>query len=262
MSTTFTKPMGYSNYAIPAMAAYGMSKIYAGTYGPPGRKGPGGSIGANRSLVARRSHKRKGRKSFKRAVMDIQPAKHVTSTPNTSMTHNTLYTCCPSQAITQGDGNTNRDGDSAYLCALKMKGVFYTSTLEGGYQYRIIVGYSGEEISTANVDTTFVSGLGTSEVFLPNTATAITSNGIINPKAFTVLYDETFDVNSQLVDIYDSIGFDFTVPLNTQLPYQASGSVFGKYKNLYVLVMGWIGGGSSGVSAVGNVSASYDLIFK
>jgi len=47
-TTTFVKPgfAGY-NYAIPAMAAYGMSKFYSTGYGAPGRrKGPGGAIGA------------------------------------------------------------------------------------------------------------------------------------------------------------------------------------------------------------------------
>ena len=174
--------------------------------------------------------------SFKKQMMDATPAKHVTSVPNTAMTHNTLYTCCPTQAITQGDGNTNRDGDSAYLCALKVRGMFIAATTAGAYTYRIIVGYSGEEVTTANVDTTFVSGLATSEVFLPNTTTRVTPAGVINPKAFTVLYDEVVDVNSQISAVADVKSVDFTVPLNQSFYYQSSGSVQGKLKNLYVLV--------------------------
>lgn len=202
------------------------------------------------------------RKSIKAIVNSMKEAKHYTLDYNLAFTHNTLFTMCPTQGITQGDGIANRDGDSIRLEALKIQADFQSSATAGAYTFRIIVGYSGEEYTTANIASQFVSGLSTSEVFFPSTVTFWTANGVINPKAFTVLYDQTVDINSQIAAVVDTVSFSHTVPLAMDFPYQASASVMGKFKNLYVLVIGCVAGGTTGVTAAGNILYSSDLIFK
>lgn len=200
--------------------------------------------------------------SFKRQVMKLHPAKHYTMDTAPLNTHNTILSMCPTQGITQGDGNTNRDGDAIHIESLKIKGTMITSAAAGAYQHRIIVGWSGEEITTANIATSLVSGLGSTEIFLPTTAGNWVPDGIINPKAFTCLYDETFDLNSQIALTQDLAALGFTVPIHQDFDYQATGSVMGKTRNLFVIVIAAVAGGVNGTTAAGQHLISADLIFK
>lgn len=200
--------------------------------------------------------------SLKALIKRTEAAKHFSFDTNLTMTHNTLYTCVPTQGITQGTGNINRTGDQVYLCALKIKAYWQSAVTAGPYTYRIIVGYSGEEVTTVGASSSFVSGLGVSEVFLPGTTGQATPNGLINPKAFTVLYDETFDINSQIAATADVQSFIHTVPINQQFNYQSSASIQGKVRNLCILVSAVTASGATGVTPVGNMICACDLIFK
>lgn len=202
------------------------------------------------------------RKSFKSQVFAVQPAKHLSGESSVTNTHNTILTVVPTQAITQGTSNTSRQGDAVYLAALKIKFNFQTATASNGYVWRILVGWTGEEVTTAGIATGLVSGLGATEIFLPTTFANWTVNGIVNPKTFTLLYDQTIDLNSQVAAASDVGSGALTVPLNTTFDYQASGSVMGKVRNLAVVVIGGCAGGVTGVTAVGNAVMSWDLIFK
>lgn len=211
------------------------------------------------TMTKTRPRKRKGRPSFKNQVVQTKAAKHFTGEQGLSMTHNTLYTLNLTAGVTQGDANTNRDGDAIYLCALKLKGFFNTDTAASGYAFRIIVGYSGEEYSPV----TFGSGLGISEVFLPNTGTNTSDVGQINPKAFTVIYDEKYTLNSQISGVRDRLDYSINVPLNNKFfSYQSAASALGKTTNLYAIVMGGVIGGTTGTTAIGGTTVSWDFIFK
>lgn len=200
--------------------------------------------------------------SLKAMIKRTEAAKHFSFDTNLTMTHNTLYTCVPTQGITQGTGNINRIGDQIYLCALKIKAYWQSAATSGPYTYRIIVGYSGEEVTTVGASSSFVSGLGTTEVFLPGTTGQATPNGVINPKAFTVLYDETFDINSQVAAVADVQSFVHTIPINQQFNYQSSASIQGKVRNLCICVSGVTASGASGVTPVGNLIWACDLVYK
>lgn len=215
-----------------------------------------------RTLINKRRKKRGPYKSFKKLVYDTEPAKHYTFDGSTSTTHNTIYTCSPTQGIVQGTGATARIGDEVYLCALKLHGLAVAATASNAYKYRVLVGWTGEEYSTANIANQFVSGLGAAEIFLPNTAATLTVNGIVNSKAITIIHDETIDINSQISTVADWSSFSYTVPLNMVYPYQASGSVFGKNKNLVVIVTSAVAGGTTGTTSTGSFVISADLIFK
>lgn len=200
--------------------------------------------------------------SLKSQIIKTHPAKHFTSAPELYPVHNTLYTMCPSMGITQGITNSQREGDSVYLEALKIKGFFHTASTSSAYQYRIIVGWSGEEVTTSSVQYSFVSGLGVTDMFLPSTTDLTVLTGIINPKAFTVLYDETIDINSQIASTVDLRQFAATIPIKSRLDYQSSGSVYGKLRNLYIVVAGYINGGTTGTTTAGHLIISTDLIYK
>jgi len=200
--------------------------------------------------------------SLKKAIMNTLPAKHFTAEDSFNMTHNTLYTCVPTMGVTQGTTNSQREGDRIRLLALKLKATLQSASTANSYTYRVIVGYSGEEWITANLGTKFVAGAGATELYLPTTSTNWMASGIINPKAFTCLYDRTIDINSQITATVDGFSFADTIQLDSDFSYQSTGSVYGKTRNLCVIVSGSVAGGVAGVTASGAMIPSLDLIFK
>jgi len=192
----------------------------------------------------------------------MEPAKHSTvsdATAGFATTHNTVYQSSPTQNITQGDGNINRDGDEIYLESIKLRIACLSQAATGAYSFRILVGYSGEETSCP---TTFVSVLGTSSFFLPTTGGVYGHNAIVNPKAFTVLDDRTVTLNSIIAATNEIQNEIYTVPLKQKFQYRASASVYGKTKNLYIVVVTTVNGGTTGTTATGAVYVNSDLIFK
>jgi len=237
-------------------AALATLPFFGGTRKAQATRGHTGTTG----LVYQRRRRTPVRASFKKKVMQIQNAKHYTYTPTQAMTHATLYTTCPTAGITQGDAIGNRDGDSIYLVALKVKGMFLAPTDKNAYSMRIIVGWTGEEVGT--LGSTFGSGVGSSQLFHPSTTGSWFLNGIINPKAFTALYDQTVDINSLIDTVREVSSFNFTVPLEQSFSYQSTASTDGKTKTLVIIVCSAVSGGSSGTTASGDSPIAIDLIFK
>lgn len=250
-------------YGLAAGLSYGMSNF-------PQYFGGSASNGSNNSLrsmavgpwpKSRRQGRRGRRTSFKSRVMAIAPAYHLTvpdSSMSTSLLHNGIYTYNVTAQVVQGTANSNRQGDAIQLLALKLKGVLSTGSPVGAYQIRIIVGWSGEEYNPA---TLLSSGLGATEVFLPGSSNIYVTNGIVNPKAFTVIYDEVTDMNSVVANA-EQTNIEARVKLSGKFPYQSSAAVYGKTKNLYILAMAIVNGGTSGVTTAGGITMSADLIFK
>ena len=203
--------------------------------------------------------RKRGRSSFHALAVKEMPAKHYANTSITTLTHNTITTVVPTTGITQGLTNTNRIGDHVQLCAIKLSGSLNSAIASNGYSYRVLVGWTGEEY---NLPTTLGSGLGTGELFIAATDVGWGCNGIINPKAFTVLSDNTYDINSQISAVSDCQSFSLVVPINSKFDYQSNGSIYGKTRNLAVVVLGSVIGGVAGTTSVGTVVLAYDLIFK
>lgn len=256
-------PMFKKNYtpyfkSAGALAAFGASRAATSYSGVP-RAGvvyPSSSV---RSILTSRRNVRRGN-SFHARVLKDQPAKHYANSSSTALTHDTIFTVIPTAGVTQGTANTNRIGDFIDLCAIKIKGFFQSAVASNIYSYRILVGYTGEEY---NLPTVLGSGgLTSTELFIPNTSANWAVNGIINPKAFTVLYDTTIDINSVLTTVADLSSFSFSVPLSGKFEYQASASTYGKTRNLAVCIIGSVGGGTIGSTSAGQVVMSYDFIFK
>lgn len=198
--------------------------------------------------------------SLKKSISEMKPALHYGSSSILSLVHDSYFTLFPTQALVQGTSGAQRLGDSVRLEAIKIKGLVQTAAAANGYSYRIIVGYSTQEIAAA---TTFITtGLSATTLFQPNTANNWGVNGIVNAKAFTVLSDTTIDINSQITATIDLESFAFTVPLQADFDYQSSGSVYGKTRNLCIVVIGDVVGGTSAVTSSGTSVFAWDLIFK
>lgn len=211
--------------------------------------------GRSSNYVTKRGRRRGT--SFNKMLMLNTPAKHETYSPTQALLHNNIYGTNITEQIVQGFGNEGRDGDSIYLEAVKFRGILTSSTTAGAYSYRILIGFTGEEITTGGA---FNLTISTGHVFLPNGASQLTS--IVNPKAFTVLYDQVFDINSQIAATADVNSFAATVPIKQKFMYQSSASIYGKTKNLFMLVIGNVFGGISGTTATGEIVVCIDTIFK
>lgn len=181
-----------------------------------------------------------------------------------NMTMNNIYSTNITAKVTQGTLDSQRQGDEIYLTGLKVKGNFVSPTASNSYQYRVIVGWSGEEYNPTNFGSSgAATGLIAAEVFLPTTGGNYGTSAVINPKAFTVLYDQTIDLNSVLTGVSDIAGFDFYVPLSKKFPYQAGGSVYAKFKNLYLVIVSTVGTlGTPLTTASGNVNVNTVLMYK
>lgn len=220
--------------------------------------------GYNPSMViTNRRRKKSGRYSLRSAILSQKPAKHFNDDAQAAgMTQDTLNCVNITGGVIQGDADNQRDGDTITLCGLNVNGFYNTSSAAGAYSFRVLVGYSGEEY-TYGLNFTAGGALTATEMFLPQTTTAWIQNGIVNPKAFTVLYDKKYECNSQIAGIADIANFSFRVPLNdTKFLYQSNASQFGKTRNLYMVVIGAVVTGVAGITNVGTVFCSYDLIFK
>lgn len=181
-----------------------------------------------------------------------------------NMTMNNIYTANISGKIGFGTAENQRVGDEIYLMGLRIKGNFLTDTASNCYQYRLIVGYTGEEYNPTNFGSSAAgTGLSAAEIFHPTTGGNYLTSAPVNPKAFTALYDETVDMNSQLTATSDIYGIDVYVPLRKKFPFQAGGAFLGKFKNLVVVVVSTVGrSGTPLTTASGSVNLSTAVLFK
>lgn len=208
-------------------------------------------------------YRRKSARSYslKNYIRSTQPAKHCPySDIFKTGTHNTLYTFGPSQTISRGTNNDQRIGDSVHMLSLKINGFLTSSAATTkGVEFRIMTLWSGEEYACASSLTT---GLSNGEIFLTSSTPGWAPNGIVNPKAVTILDDRTITLNNSIASVADVESFAYSVPLNCDFDYQAAGSVYGKSRNLYVVVVGSILDGVTDTTTWGYVNFSADLCFK
>lgn len=244
----------YRNMAQGAIAAYYATPPYSQQRIPQRYR----TSAPTRTITTTKRRRLTNKNSFRNQMLKNTPAKHNTQGPTTAMTANTIYTFNATSLITQGDANTNRDGDAINLEALKVRGYYSTSATAGAYMFRMIVGYSGEEITTGNA---FIAlGLTAGQIFLPNFPSNFVA--VVNPKAFTVVHDEVIDSNSQIAATKDVANIAKTLLLKKKFLYQETASIFGKDTNLYIIVIAHVVDGATGTTPAGDVLIATDLIFK
>lgn len=220
------------------------------------------SGGPNVTTTQVRKRVKSKRKSFAARVRALEAYKHNTINDSVNaaagITANTIYTNSITTKVTQGDTNADRTGDAIQLVALKIKGVINSATTAGAYGYRILVGWSTKQFNVSGS----AAGLGLTDIFLPSTGANWTPSAIVNPKAFTVLHDSMVDINSQITATADLAQVDIKVPLSGKFEYVSSGSVYGKTRNLYLIVIPAVIGGTSGTTQCGSYAFNTDLIFQ
>lgn len=210
----------------------------------------------------KRSFKRKYKKkpSLSRQIMRLADTKrYAFEDINSVLLHNVFYSHCPTQMITQGVTNVNRVGDSVYLQDICINGfVNALATKLCNIRLRIIVGWHTKQVAATTLTTT---GLASTDIFLPATSTAIT-NGIVNPRSFTVLSDSVIDLNSTNSTSEDIKSFYMTIPLKHNFEYSEGAGTYGKRKNLFVCFLPHEVGAVAVTESAAAVTWSYCLKFK
>lgn len=192
-------------------------------------------------------------------VRDMETAQHllgVDGTISQNMLHNDAYVHCPTSLIALGTSNNGRTGDQVYLNAFKFR-INYSDNVANanGILLRVWIGYANTQTTAANfaaytlTDTMFAVG------------TFYSTGSIVDPKRFTCLYDTTSEVNNTVAATNSVVSIADTVQLNKSFPYE-SGTIYGKDRNLLIICTATTIGGASGVTALGTILLSYDLIFK
>ena len=257
--------MVYGGTSYAQMAGYGAMAYggagYAGlrSLSAKSQQRRGSSYG--RTLVRSKGRKTKSVSGFVKNVIYRMAEKkqYSQSVAIGSLLHGNIYTKSITTNVVQGTSEATRVGDAVQLSDLRLKGVFATAATAGAYQFRVMVVASGEEY---NVDGT-TSGLVLSELFNQGITAGTQVNAIVNPKACTVLHDEVVNINSTISGVSDGALIDLNIPLNNQVfKYQSSGSVYGKFKNIYVVLIGWVLSGTSGTTPTGSITFNYVLNYR
>lgn len=248
--------LGYGNYVnLGAATLFGGNKMLYKT-GQRTRFGGSGS----RTITKRR--KARGNKyGLKNAIRSMESALHL-STPGTgsnyfSATHNTVYSQNCTYNITQGTAQSNRQGDSVFLCSLKFSG-FHEGpvALQDGLVFRILVHYADPFSGSAVFNS---STIGTGDLFIATNQ--YTSTGIVDPKKVYCVYDETIEVQPSVTSTYTGTNFNGTVTLNKPIIY-LPGTNEVNPRQLYMTIIPSIANGTTGVTSCGKFAVSTDLIFK
>lgn len=175
-----------------------------------------------------------------------------------NMLHNQLYSLNLTSFISQGVEGADRTGDQVYLETLKMRGYLNSPNASGAFSYRVIVGWASDQVAVANLSAV---GIPYSSLFLPDTGSTAAINGIINPKSFTALFDQQYDINSSLPLVADIRTLSASIGLNQKFEYKANRSLYGKSKNLIMVVIPYVIGGG-GSSIAGACQIATDICFK
>lgn len=230
------------------------------------RYGSNSSVGAKTSnstivMARRRRNKRYGFNNRVKQVINrgLETKLNSSSESITAMTHASIYTTNLTAKIQQGTGDGQRIADAIDLMKVRMCFLVNAPSTSGAYSYRLLALYSGEEYNPVTWGT---GGLVFAEIFLPNALINTGTISVTNPKAVTVVYDELIDVNSVVASTPDIYTHAVEFDISRKFPYQASGSVYGKKQNLYLVIIPYVVGGTAGTTACGNVIANWCVHYK
>lgn len=158
----------------------------------------------------------------------------------------------------QGNADGNRIADAVNLIKLSGNIRWYTDPKAAFYQLRILVFFSGEE-TNPNATNFATGGLGASDFMIGGTA--VSSIGCVNPKSCQLLYDNLVEINSAIDAFEDGVTTRINIDLKGQkFLYQSAAGVYGKTKNLYVMIIGnWSRTAATLPSTVGTVESNLIL---
>lgn len=176
---------------------------------------------------------------------------------STSMIHTTIYTANVTANVVESVFDYGRIGDSIQTRHLVVNYSFIAPTTAGAYGYRILVFWSGAETASTGLSS---GGFSLNQVFQPTIAGDTQFAAIPNPKAVTVLADRIININSNVASTQDMSTGMLKVNLgNNNFKYASNSSIYGKTKNLYVLVSSYVAGGVAGTTSTGIGFINYDF---
>lgn len=201
-------------------------------------------FGANFSLE-KRMHNIARREIYKlEGVKIYQSGGEITQTA----AHNTGYTMSPTQTLIIGTGDNQRIGQNIFLKKLCFKGLVSNTTTQPTTHWRIMV----VEIEPAYAATfsNWTSGIGTSDIFYP---TASYTFGMLNHKLGVKVYcDKTYVVKADYTGELKVLPVEFVCNINKRYIYEPISPYF-KDKQLYVYAIGYVPGGTTGVTVIGDI---------
>lgn len=225
-------------------------------------------VSRTKTMKAKRSTKRTAKRKLatvsavKKMIKGNMEVKQLNRTPSfANLLKNTIYSYNLTAQIVQGTADGNRIGDSVFLNRLVGNIRFNTDSEAAYYQYRCLVVMSGEEFNP-DVNNFSAAGLSATDIFMASATGWITA--VVNTKACTVLYDTIIDINSQINGYEDG----HIIRLNLKLPkgkfnYQSLGSVYGKTRNLYLVIVGdWISTNADPPDNNGSIGTTFGLMFS
>jgi len=197
--------------------------------------------------------------SLKRQLLRMHETKEASYQANITLLHQSSYAWCPTQTVLVGNNSNTRIGDDVYLTSLVMNGFFATdAAAHACHKFRCIVFWSRAEVACGAFAQNVIGG---SQVWHPGTD-AIIANAIPNPNACTVVSDFVIDAAQVLNTAKEFKSFNITVPLKQTFKYREVNGVYGKSKNLYVLVNSFIAGGVDNTTSAGTLTLAATLKFK
>lgn len=175
-----------------------------------------------------------------------------TSVTSSALTHNTLYTMSPIQGLAKGTASNERVADQIYLRKLVITGDLQNSGAQSNVLHRILVLWTDQQTATT---WGFNSVFGSSNIFYTTTnyAFAMINNKLNN----TIICDRTVKAEADIGSSIKSKQFKIVCPIFKKIQWQFS-STYLKERQLYVVVIPHVPGGSTGVTVAG--TANYNAL--
>jgi len=166
---------------------------------------------------------------------------------------NTIYTHNVAGAIVQGTADANRVGDYVHLDTISLKFLLDTTTATNP-SFSFMVRTMLVAITNQYAGVGFVAGVGSTDIFYSSTPPLVL--GRVNPKLCKVLCDNLTHIKPRINATADVQVEHIECRLRQPFEYR-TGTIYGTASNLYLLVIPYQAGGTSGVTQCGNFS--YDI---
>lgn len=220
------------------------------------------SFAAGKRPYRKKTYRKKTTRSYIATVAkSISPANHkIFNNTSSALTHNTIASINVASNIPQGTSENARHGDQIQLEAIKYRIQLDKNPSTNANTRKVyrVMFVKLDSLSGSGVDT-WTATVGSTDLFH---TTAVPVHGLVNSKNVTVLLDRMVVMQPQLgTATHDTRFLSGIIPLKCKHVYK-SGTNDGKWCNYYFVVIGFEPGGTTGVTNIGNVLLSADLIFK
>jgi hypothetical protein len=171
---------------------------------------------------------------------------------------NTIYTHNIAGSIVQGTADSNRVGDYIHIDTVSLKFLLDTSTATNP-SFSFVMRTMLIAITTQYNATGFVAGVGSTDLFYSSTPPLTVAR--VNPKLCKVLCDDLIYIRPRINATSDVAIQHVECRLNQPFEYR-TGAIYGTAANLYLLMIPYQAGGTSGVTQCGQFSYDINVSFE